>query len=107
MGIGKWPNGIWFPKGPVLSVKVGSYRYDPLSELYDAKFSGPRILLEMRHEATCDFGRCSDGFSNSLHGGACPGEDQRARIFDQYADEARRLDDGNDRTCCCQQLHRS
>ena len=27
-------------KGPVLSVKVGSYHYDPLSELHYTKFVG-------------------------------------------------------------------
>jgi hypothetical protein len=27
-------------KGPALSVKVGSYRYDPLSELHDTKLFG-------------------------------------------------------------------
>ena len=40
-----------------LSVKVGSYRYDPLSELHHKKFLEPGVLLEVRIQAAGGFGR--------------------------------------------------
>src|SRR5262245_34844373 len=54
--------------GPVLTVEVGSYRYDSLSELYDTKFFGPRFLLEVRIEAACSIGHRSARIGNSVHG---------------------------------------
>ena len=39
--------------GPVLSVEVGSYRYDPLSELHHSKPVESGILLEVWLQAAC------------------------------------------------------
>ena len=93
--------------GPALSVKVGSYRYDSLSELHDTKFSEPGLLLEVRLQAAGAFRRGCVGFGDSVHGRTRPRTDQRTRILHQHADQARRFDDGNHRARRGQQFHRS
>src|ERR1051326_5906454 len=65
--------------GPVLAVEVGSYRYDPLSELHHPKPVEPGILLEMRLQAARGFGPDLLRLADGIHGRTRPGKNQRDR----------------------------